>query len=34
MIIGRAIMALPIIFEAVLNFDSSYYRSADSPILP
>ncbi len=34
MIIGRAIMALPIIFVAVLNFDSPYYRSADSPILP
>ena len=34
MIIGRVIMALPIIFVAVLNFDSPYYRSADSPILP
>ena len=32
MIIGRAIMALPIIFVAVLNFDSPYYRSADSAI--
>jgi hypothetical protein len=27
-------MALPIIFVAVLNFNSPYYRSADSPILP
>jgi hypothetical protein len=30
MIIGRAIMALPLLFVDVFNFDSPYHRSADS----
>ena len=32
-IIGRAIMALPLLFLDVLNFDSSYHRSTVSPLL-